>query len=81
MGSATSGNLGNYGDQSNLPWQWETDTGEKALENADLGGWSDGVMGDWIDVVSDDLLQIREDQVQRAKLRDEKEKVEKKRTF
>ena len=69
-----SGIFGNYGDRSNLPGQREADTVEKELGKVDLWGGSDVVMGDLVDVVADDLLELGEEQVQIAKLRDGKKR-------
>ena len=59
MESVISDSCGNYGDPINHSWHREADAGEKVLENVDMGGVNDFVMGDLIDVVSDDLLEFK----------------------
>ena len=74
-GGGISNSFGNYGDRSNLSEQRETDNDEKALANVDMEG-GDLVIDDLVDVVSGDLLEIRGEQVQIAKLHDKEETVQ-----
>ena len=66
-GSVISNDFGNGGDQSTLPEQHETNAEEKALWNVELGGGDDVIMGDIVDVVGAERLELRKGEIQIAR--------------
>ena len=63
FGTAISKDSGNGGDRIKLPEKQETNAEEKALRNVDRWG-EDVIMGDFEEVVGEERLELRGDQIQ-----------------
>ena len=74
MGAEISNSFGSGGDQITLAGKPGTNTEGKALANFPLGGGEDFIMDDLVDVVEDEQLGIREEQVQMVKFQGWKER-------
>ena len=79
-GADVSNSFGNDGDRANRSWKPETNTEKMAL-NVEQGGCNDFIMDDLADVVEDERLEIREEQVKMVKFQGGGEAVKKRRSF